>query len=298
MLAVTSTDVRDARARARRRPRRQPHRRPRDRGARRADQRAGLRGDGARAARPRRSACSPDPRCRRISPKGSTRRWWSRRAFDEVVAEGRRLLNAPPVLRVYSSKDLAGVELASALVGCVHGRARALRWARDGRRAARRADHARRRRGVAARSSRRARRRGRSPASPGSATCSCARAAIARRTISSGAASPTAWSRPTAARTEGARAAIAGCELAAKLRVRMPLLAGVAAVLAGKLEPQGCGAAHRRYGRGRGVGPCGDRSSRPRSVRARTRRGSRRSRRRPRACRSPCTSARGRSPTR
>lgn len=38
-------------------------------------------------------------------------------AFDEVVAEGRRLLNAPPMLRVYSSKDLAGVELASALAG-------------------------------------------------------------------------------------------------------------------------------------------------------------------------------------
>ncbi|MCX5745838.1 MAG: NAD(P)-binding domain-containing protein, partial [Proteobacteria bacterium] len=38
-------------------------------------------------------------------------------AFDEVVAEGRRLLNTPPALRVYGSKDLAGVELASALSG-------------------------------------------------------------------------------------------------------------------------------------------------------------------------------------
>jgi glycerol-3-phosphate dehydrogenase (NAD(P)+) len=37
--------------------------------------------------------------------------------FDEVVAEGRRLLNAPPGLRVYASKDLVGVELASALAG-------------------------------------------------------------------------------------------------------------------------------------------------------------------------------------
>src|SRR3990167_5770848 len=37
--------------------------------------------------------------------------------FDEVVAETRRLLNAPPVLRVYGSKDLSGVELASALSG-------------------------------------------------------------------------------------------------------------------------------------------------------------------------------------
>nr|MDQ3369118.1 NAD(P)-binding domain-containing protein [Myxococcota bacterium] len=38
-------------------------------------------------------------------------------AFDEVVTEGRRLLNAPPALRVYGSKDLIGVELASALSG-------------------------------------------------------------------------------------------------------------------------------------------------------------------------------------
>jgi len=38
-------------------------------------------------------------------------------AFDEVVAETRRLLNVPPGLRVYGSKDLPGVELASALSG-------------------------------------------------------------------------------------------------------------------------------------------------------------------------------------
>ena len=41
-----------------------------------------------------------------------------------------------------------------------------------------------------------------------------------------------------AARTEGARAALAGMELAGKLRTRMPMLAGVAAVLSGKLEPK------------------------------------------------------------
>ena len=38
-------------------------------------------------------------------------------SFDEVVREGRRLLNAPPLLRVYANRDLAGVELASALAG-------------------------------------------------------------------------------------------------------------------------------------------------------------------------------------
>jgi glycerol-3-phosphate dehydrogenase (NAD(P)+) len=37
--------------------------------------------------------------------------------FAEVVAEARRLLNAPPVLRVYGSNDLIGVELAAALAG-------------------------------------------------------------------------------------------------------------------------------------------------------------------------------------
>jgi glycerol-3-phosphate dehydrogenase len=37
--------------------------------------------------------------------------------FEEVVREARRLLNVPPALRVYGSKDLAGVELASALAG-------------------------------------------------------------------------------------------------------------------------------------------------------------------------------------
>jgi PAS domain S-box-containing protein len=37
--------------------------------------------------------------------------------FDEVVGEARRLLNAPPVLRVYGSSDLVGVELAAALAG-------------------------------------------------------------------------------------------------------------------------------------------------------------------------------------
>lgn len=37
--------------------------------------------------------------------------------FDEVVREARRLLNAPPGLRVYGSKDIIGVELASAFAG-------------------------------------------------------------------------------------------------------------------------------------------------------------------------------------
>lgn len=38
-------------------------------------------------------------------------------AFDEVIREARRLLSAPPVLRVYGSHDVVGVELASAISG-------------------------------------------------------------------------------------------------------------------------------------------------------------------------------------
>ncbi len=38
-------------------------------------------------------------------------------AFDEVIRETRRLISAPPALRVYGSRDLVGVELSSALAG-------------------------------------------------------------------------------------------------------------------------------------------------------------------------------------
>lgn len=38
-------------------------------------------------------------------------------AFDDVIRETRRLLAAPPVLRVYGSHDVIGVELASAISG-------------------------------------------------------------------------------------------------------------------------------------------------------------------------------------
>jgi len=38
---------------------------------------------------------------------------------DEVLAEVKRSLNAPPVLRVYKNRDLVGVELAAALSGAL-----------------------------------------------------------------------------------------------------------------------------------------------------------------------------------
>ncbi len=37
--------------------------------------------------------------------------------FDEVTAEARRFLNLPPALRLYTSRDLAGVEAAASLSG-------------------------------------------------------------------------------------------------------------------------------------------------------------------------------------
>ena len=37
--------------------------------------------------------------------------------FDEVTSEARRLLAAPPALRLYQGRDLVGVELAAALAG-------------------------------------------------------------------------------------------------------------------------------------------------------------------------------------
>jgi glycerol-3-phosphate dehydrogenase (NAD(P)+) len=157
-------------------------------------------------------------------------------AFDEVVAEGRRLLNAPPVLRVYGSHDLVGVELASALSGAFTialGLSDAL--------------------GVG----------------PGTRAVLLTRAlAEASRLGAAAGADPRTFAglaglgnllvrssdrsddyrlgrqlveasrdaRPSG-KTEGARAALAGAELAAQLGVRVPVLQGVAAVLTGRAEP-------------------------------------------------------------
>jgi glycerol-3-phosphate dehydrogenase (NAD(P)+) len=157
-------------------------------------------------------------------------------AFDEVVAETRRLINAPPALRVYGSKDLAGVELASALSGAYTV---ALGLC-DGL--------------------------GMGPG-PRAVLITRAIAEASRLGIASGAESRTfaglaglgnllvrASERSAdyvlgrrlsegvvtadTGRTEGARAALAGVELANKLRVRVPVLAGLAAVLAGRAEPR------------------------------------------------------------
>ena len=158
--------------------------------------------------------------------------------FDEVVAEGRRLLNTPPVLRVYGSKDLIGVELASALSGAytialgmsdglgVGPGTRAVLITRAVAEASRlgvaAGAEARTFAGLAGLGNLLVR------ASDRSADYS-----LGRQLADGGAASAV-----DRVRTEGARAAIAGLELAKSLRVRMPVLHGLAAVLAGKLDPK------------------------------------------------------------
>jgi glycerol-3-phosphate dehydrogenase (NAD(P)+) len=157
--------------------------------------------------------------------------------FDEVVAEGRRLLNAPPALRVYSSKDLVGVELASALAGAYTvalGLSDGL-----GMGAGPRAVLITR---AVAEASRLGQAAGAEPrtfsglAGLGNllVRASSDRSAdyLLGRRLADGVLTA------DSARTEGARAAQAGVELANSLRVRMPVLQGVAAVLGGKLEPR------------------------------------------------------------
>jgi glycerol-3-phosphate dehydrogenase (NAD(P)+) len=157
-------------------------------------------------------------------------------AFDEVVSEGRRLLNAPPVLRVYSSKDLAGVELASALSGAYTvalGLCDGLKMGTGPRavlitRAVAEASRLGMAMGAEARTFA-------GLAGLGNllvrATERSADYELGRR-LADGIITADAQ------RTEGARAAIAGAELAAKLRVRVPVLTGVAAVLTGRAEPR------------------------------------------------------------
>lgn len=157
--------------------------------------------------------------------------------FDEVVSEARRLLNAPPNLRVYSSKDLIGVELASALAGAYTvalGLSDGLGMTAGPRAVlVTRAVAEASRLGVAAGAEARTF-AGLAGLGNLLVRASGDRSAdyVLGRRLADGVLSA------DAGRTEGARAAIAGCELAKALRVRMPVLQGVAAVLAGKAEPR------------------------------------------------------------
>jgi glycerol-3-phosphate dehydrogenase (NAD(P)+) len=156
-------------------------------------------------------------------------------AFDEVVDEGRRLLNTPPVLRVYGSHDLVGVELASALSGAYTvalGLSDGLGVA-PGTRAVlvTRALAEASRLGVAAGAE--ARTFAGLSGLGNLLVRSSERSAdyqLGRRLAEGGTAA--------AATTEGARAALAGLELAGRLGVRVPVLQGIAAVLTGRVEPR------------------------------------------------------------
>lgn len=157
-------------------------------------------------------------------------------AFDEVVNEGRRLLNTPPVLRLYTSKDLPGVELASALAGAYTialGLSDGMKVG-TGPRAVliTRAVAEASRFGVVAGAKERT---FAGLAGLGNllvrATERSADYELGRR-LAEGVVTADAQ------RTEGARAAIAGAELATQLKVRMPVLQGIAAILLGKREPR------------------------------------------------------------
>jgi glycerol-3-phosphate dehydrogenase (NAD(P)+) len=155
--------------------------------------------------------------------------------FDEVVGEGRRLLNTPPVLRVYGSHDLIGVELASALSGAYTvalGLSDGLGIA-PGTRAVllTRALAEASRLGVAAGAE------GRTFVGLSGLGNLLVRASerstdyqLGRRLAAGAAAAATP--------TEGARAALAGVELAGRLGVRVPVLQAIAAVLTGRLDPR------------------------------------------------------------
>lgn len=152
--------------------------------------------------------------------------------FDEVVAEGRRLLNAPPMLRVYGSRDLIGVELASALSGAYTialGLADALAVG-PGPRAV-----------LVTRALAEASRLG--AAAGADARTFTGLAGLGNLLVRAGGATSaeyeqgkrlmTATGASERDATEGARAAVAGVRLAKRHHVRMPLLEGVAAVLTG-----------------------------------------------------------------
>lgn len=157
--------------------------------------------------------------------------------FDEVVHEARRLLNAPPVLRVYSSHDLPGVELASALAGAytvalglcdgldMGPGPRAVLITRvvaeAGRLLHAAGAEARTFAGLAGLGNLLV--RGGKRANTTDYQLGCQLAGGAKLDCDS---------------SEGARAALAGAKLAERLRVRMPVLTGVAAVVAGRADPR------------------------------------------------------------
>jgi len=163
--------------------------------------------------------------------------------FEAVVAEGRRLLGVPPVLRVYGGADLVGVELAAALAGAhtvALGMADALEVGAGPRavmmtRAVAEASRLGVAIGAEARTFSGLAGLGnllvRSSLGPSNRS----------RDYQAGLALGREGAVPQHIRAEGVRAAAAAVDLAQRVAVRMPLLRAVGAVAAGAVSPADAG---------------------------------------------------------
>jgi glycerol-3-phosphate dehydrogenase (NAD(P)+) len=152
--------------------------------------------------------------------------------FAEVTSEGRRLFNLPPGLRLYTSTDVIGVELASALAGAYTvalGVADGLAIGPGPRAVLITRAIAEASRLVAAQG--------------GQARTVAGLAGLGNLLVRAGSQDPDhqlglaigRGAKPTPERfTEGARAALSMIRIAARRKVHTPVLAGVAAVLTGK----------------------------------------------------------------
>ncbi len=152
-------------------------------------------------------------------------------AFAEVASEGRRLFNLPPGLRVYTSTDVIGVELASALAGAYTvalGLADGLAIGPGPRAVLVTRAVAEASRLVAAQG--------------GQARTVAGLAGLGNLLVRAGTQDPDHQLGLALARglvmapermTEGARAALSAIRVAARRKVHTPVLAGVAGVLAG-----------------------------------------------------------------
>lgn len=165
--------------------------------------------------------------------------------YDAVTAEVRRMLNLPPVLRVYRSRDVVGVELAAALAGAYTvalGMADGLKMG-PGPRAV-----------LVTRAMAEASRLGKALGADPATFAGLAglgNLLVRSSADQEGGSADVLLGRGIAngiaidesRYTEGARAALAGVAIAARAGVRLPLLSAVAEVLHGRMSPSQAAAA-------------------------------------------------------
>jgi glycerol-3-phosphate dehydrogenase (NAD(P)+) len=157
--------------------------------------------------------------------------------FDEVTSEVRRLIGVPPVLRIYRSKDLVGVELAAALSGAYTvaiGMSDALGVGPGPRavlvtRAVAEASRLGEAEGAEARTF---------AGLAGLGNVLVRSSSDQSRDYQLGKALGAGDKITEDAFTEGARAALAGVRLADRHGIRMPVLSACAAVIKGELTPR------------------------------------------------------------